>query len=77
MDMRVVCAWCGTTIVAGRSPPSHGICPECERTEGQKQEASQARPPEEGVHRTGRRVKPPLAPKTRVGRRSQPATSPD
>lgn len=28
---KVVCAWCGKTLVEGLQPTSHGICHRCER----------------------------------------------
>jgi hypothetical protein len=28
--LRIVCAWCGTTIRDGNDPASHGICAACD-----------------------------------------------
>lgn len=28
-DLKVLCAWCGTTLREGSEPPSHGICRAC------------------------------------------------
>lgn len=31
MTIKLICAWCQLVLQEGYEPPSHGICPECQR----------------------------------------------